>query len=148
MFNQKYTIIVIASCMLIVFFTACGSSINSANQSTEPSNTITQTSSSSNDSMREEQTEEDTFFSEDEKDQIANAVFEEIKKMDNGDSTTTTKLMIKKGYDVYSYPPLEVVDIHSRVVELAPKNNIILDQSKYDGMVVGLPQNLEFIVRK
>ena len=98
--------------------------------------------------MQNVQEGEESYLTEGEKKQIVNAVFEEVKKMDDGDSATTAKLMIKIGYDVNSYPPLEIVDVHTRLVELAKENNIILDQSKYDGMIVGLPQNLEFIVRK
>ena len=148
MINKKSIIIIITICMLIGLLTACGSETDSTDPTTEPSTTVTQTSSISEDSMQNVQEGEESYLTEGEKKQIVNAVFEEVKKMDDGDSATTAKLMIKIGYDVNSYPPLEIVDVHTQLVELAKENNIILDQSKYDGMIVGLPQNLEFIVRK
>lgn len=133
--------------MLIGFLTACGDNTEPTDLETEPSTSVTQKATVSDDSLQNEQME-DYSLTETEKNQIVNAVFEEVKKLDNGDRTTTSKLMMKTGYDVDSYPPLEIVDVHSRVVELAKENDIILDQSEWDGMIVGLPQNLEFIVRK
>ena len=69
-------------------------------------------------------------------------------RMDNGDCISTSQLMKRAGYDPYAYYPLDMVDVHQQFAKAAKEQGIILDMSKYEGMAVGLPQNLEFTIRK
>ena len=125
-------------CLLIISLVACGNSKESNEQTNESSSTIVQ----------DEEEGEESSISKEEQRKMINTLLKEIEDMEDGDSTSTATILVKAGYDVYSYYPLDLLDVHSQFAEAAKKNGIILDMSAYEGLAVGMPQNLDFIVRR
>ena len=44
------------------------------------------------------------------------------------------------------FNPIDLISIHNEMFEEAAINNIVLDMSEHEGMVEGLPINLEYVV--
>ncbi|MGN0361911.1 MAG: hypothetical protein ACI4ET_03640 [Bilifractor sp.] len=79
---------------------------------------------------------------------IAEDLIEDLRKMDDGSRTTTSRLLMARGYTDREFSPIEMIEIHDDLFKAAKANHITLDMSEHDGKVEGLPFNLEFIVRK
>ena len=78
--------------------------------------------------------------------QIVESMIEELRECEDGTSATTRGLLIAQGYDVDALGFSEAMDIHNALFRTARQNHIILDMSAHDGLVEGLPYNLNFIV--
>ena len=52
------------------------------------------------------------------------------------------------GYDVNKLSEGDLLDIHEALFSAAKASNITLDMSDHEGLVEGLPYNLDFIVRR
>lgn len=71
-------------------------------------------------------------------------VFEEIKKSSNGTETSISELL-KKSFPNLDFSIEDKFKIEIMVREKAEAENIILDKSKYEGALVGLPFNIPFV---
>ena len=78
--------------------------------------------------------------------QIVEIMIEELRECEDGTSTTTRDLLITQGYDADDLGFSDAMAIHNALCRLARQNHIILDMSAHDGLIEGLPYNLDFIV--
>ena len=78
--------------------------------------------------------------------ELAKELVEVLKKMPDGTETSSGRLLFENGYepDKMDLGDLFVFDRELR--RAAKANKLILDSSMYDGMDVGLPFNIEFVV--
>lgn len=79
---------------------------------------------------------------------VANTVVDYIESLPEGSSTTTFRVLAKLyGEDVaWELDPFE---LHFDICdEVERRGKIEMDMSEHDGLIVGLPQNYRFIVRK
>ena len=78
--------------------------------------------------------------------QIVEIMIEELRECEDGTPATTRDLLIAQGYDIDTLGFSEAMAIHNALFRLAGRNHIKLDMSAHDGLVDGLPYNLDFIV--
>ena len=78
---------------------------------------------------------------------IAESLVEELREMPDGTDITSGELLRIGGYDPQESDFSELMDYHQYLFLAAKANHIILDMSKHDGMVEGLPFNLDFVVK-
>ena len=78
--------------------------------------------------------------------QIVESMIEELRECEDGTSATTRDLLTAQGYDADELGFSDAMAIHNALFRLAGRNHIKLDMSAHDGLVEGLPYNLDFIV--
>ena len=79
---------------------------------------------------------------------IVRAVNKKLRECEDGTDTTTCQLIMAAGYDVNKLSEGDLLDIHEALFRAAKASNITLDMSAHEGLVEGLPYNLDFIVRQ
>ena len=79
---------------------------------------------------------------------IVRAVNIKLRECEDGTDTTTSQLIMAAGYDVNKLSEGDLLDIHEALFREAKASNITLDMSAHEGLVEGLPYNLDFIVRR
>ena len=79
---------------------------------------------------------------------VVNSVVEYIESLPEGSSTTTFKILSKL-YGEESAWNMDPFSLHFEIYdEIERRGKVELDLSEYDGLIVGLPQNYTFVVRK
>ena len=79
---------------------------------------------------------------------VVNSVVEYIESLPEGSSTTTFKILSKL-YGEESAWNMDPFSLHFEISdEIERRGKVELDLSEYDGLIVGLPQNYTFVVRK
>ena len=79
---------------------------------------------------------------------VVNSVVEYIESLPEGSSTTTFKILGKL-YGEESAWNMDPFSLHFEIYdEIERRGKVELDLSEYDGLIVGLPQNYTFVVRK
>ena len=86
-------------------------------------------------------------YSKAEKRQIVKDLYKYLHECEEGTDITTCQLLDAAGYKVDQFSEGDLMDINRELFKSAKANHIILDMSAHDGMVEGLPYNLDFIVR-
>jgi len=76
---------------------------------------------------------------------IAEDLVEELRECEDGTIISTSELAKQAGYDDLDLEDLFA--LHDVLFRAARRNKIKLDMSAHDGMVEGLPFNLQFVVR-
>ena len=71
-----------------------------------------------------------------------------LKFRSDGYSTTTSRLLEETGMDMERLDDGTLLEFHTALFEEAKKEGIYLDMSSHEGMLEGLPYNLDFTVRK
>ena len=79
---------------------------------------------------------------------IVRAVNKKLRECEDGTDITTCQLVVETGYDVKRLSEGDLLDIHEALFRAAKASNITLDMSAHEGLVEGLPYNLDFIVRR
>lgn len=80
-------------------------------------------------------------------DKIVNNIFNEIKELSDETEISISELIKKLNLSL-DFSTEDMFEIEKKVREKAETEGIILDKSKYDGTVVGLPFNIPFVKRK
>lgn len=76
---------------------------------------------------------------------IVEDLVEELRECSDGIRISTALLLRQAGHEE-DFNPIDLISIHNEMFEEAAINNIILDMSEHEGMVEGLPFNLEYVV--
>ena len=82
------------------------------------------------------------------KEQIVENLMKYIRNMNTGDRASTGYLYSQHCGDVTVDEIFDLMDIDLMLMDVAATEGIILDKSHHFGKFVGLPQNLDFVVRK
>ena len=77
---------------------------------------------------------------------IAENLIEDLRECEDGTDITTWQLVKAAGYDMDEFGEWDLFDVHDALFRAAKANHITLDMSAHDGLVEGLPYNLDFIV--
>ena len=75
-------------------------------------------------------------------------LIEELRKFSNGTEITSAQLLTRSGYDPGKLTEEDLFEYHETLFIEAERNHIILDMSKHENKVEGLPWNLDFMVLK
>ena len=78
---------------------------------------------------------------------VVKRMMECIEEFPDGTEITTYHLVKHAGFDAEKLYD-DMFDIHFNLFSEAEKANITLDMSKHDGLVEGLPFNLDYVIRK
>lgn len=79
---------------------------------------------------------------------IAGLLTRILKFRSEGYNTTTRRLLAETGMDMEMLSDGALMDLHKALFEAAEKEGLILDMSSHDGMLEGLPYDLDFTVRR
>lgn len=79
---------------------------------------------------------------------IAGLLTRILKFRSEGYNTTTRRLLAETGMDMEMLSDGALMDLHKALFEEAEKEGLILDMSSHDGMLEGLPYDLDFTVRR
>ena len=83
---------------------------------------------------------------QDELQSIVSGLVEELRELPDHTELTTWQLMDRAGYMDEELSNEDLMDIDYALRQAARKAHITLDGSKHDGLVEGLPYNLDYIV--
>lgn len=78
---------------------------------------------------------------------IAEDLIEDLREMPDGAEITSAQLLEAGGYNLNEFEFTDLMEYHQALFRAAKANRITLDMSKHEGMIEGLPFNLEFVVR-
>ena len=78
---------------------------------------------------------------------IAEDLVDELRELPDGYEITSGQLLAKAGYHPDDMEFEELFDFHDALFRAAKANHIILDMSKHENKIEGLPWNLDFAVR-
>ena len=79
---------------------------------------------------------------------VIGAVMDKIEEHEDGDRISISELIKEIGMDAGRCSTEDLFEITSSIYDAAEDRNIRLDNSKFDGMAVGLPFNIPFVIRK
>ena len=77
---------------------------------------------------------------------IADDMLRVALKLPDGSEETTVSLLKAAGYDPLCHEK-ELNELHNALFKAAKKADVDLDMRKHDGLLEGLPYNLEFVIR-
>ncbi len=78
---------------------------------------------------------------------IADTLAEKLDTMPDGLEISSAQLLMDNGYDIKDFEMMDLFEYHNCLFSAAKKKHIVLDMSKHDGLIEGLPFNLDFVVR-
>lgn len=83
------------------------------------------------------------------KEEVVKKLMEYIKTLEEGTEVSTSELMAKVYGDCFDIREDDelLADIDYQLYKACEKEGIILDKSKYNRMLVGLPYNIPFVIR-
>lgn len=84
---------------------------------------------------------------QDELQSIVSGLVDELRELPDHTELTTWQLMDRAGYMDEELSNEDLMDIDYALRQAARKAHITLDGSKHDGLVEGLPYNLDYIVK-
>lgn len=81
-----------------------------------------------------------------ERNDMVEALIEELYMLDDGTSVSTLELMNSLGEDTDQYDFSDMMDIHDQLFRHAKKKHIKLYSPDYDGTPVGIPYAIDYVV--
>lgn len=86
-------------------------------------------------------------YSKDDVSRIAKGLIEDVRELDDGSGISTWQLLKDANYDMDSFRPMDLFEIHDALFREAKKNRMTLDLSAHKDHPEGLTYNLDFIIR-
>lgn len=77
---------------------------------------------------------------------LAEGLVDELRELPDGTEITSVQLLTRNGYDQREMDDGDLFDYHDALFRVAKANHIVLDMSKHDNKIEGLPWNLDFVV--
>ena len=79
--------------------------------------------------------------------ELAEEMVEELRELPDGTEITSGQILKTSGIEPDELDDRDLFGFHEALFRAAKANHITLDMAKHDGLVEGLPWNLDFVVR-